>query len=279
MGLFQFNLCKYMKGVLNGKLVDVNKLPLQLLERGFNYGDGLFETIIVKNTIPRFLDFHISRLKKGMQALSMEDSLQESSLIKYINLLIEIGNLKDTGRIKLLVWRSSGGLYTPETTSTEMLLFTAPNTRRESIIHNSDIAKKINLHHSPISEFKTISALPYVLAGIEKKERKLDEIILLDNFQNISECSSSNLFWIKNDIFYTPSLNTGCIAGVMRRHILHQARLSGRQIFEVMEQASALATADQVFCCNVTGVYVFENFRGKKYNLNLDPDVAKWVNE
>ena len=65
----------------------------------------------------------------------------------------------------------------------------------------------------------------------------------------------------------------------MRRHILHQAMLTGRVVLEVLEKPETLFSADQIFCCNVTGAYVFENFEGKKLNTTLDPDIALWINQ
>lgn len=279
MGLFQLLLCKYMKGILNGKLVETSNLSPQLFERAYHYGDGLFETIMVKNGTVKLLDYHFARLKRAMRALSMESDLTEANLNEYIQKLVEVEQIKETGRIKLLVWRQAGGLYTPGTAAVEILLFAVPYIKRDSIIYKSEIAERINLTYSSISEFKTNSALPYVMAGIEKRDKGLDEIIILDNFQNLSECSSSNLFWIENNKIYTPSLKSGCIAGVMRSHILHQAKLSGRAVFEVLEKPGKLSTANQVFCCNVTGVYIFESFRNKKFDITLDPDIAAWINQ
>ncbi len=268
-----------MKGILNGKLVDVQDLSPLLFERGYNYGDGLFETIVLKNGSARFLDHHVDRLKAGMKALSMESSgITVSSLRNSISLLNDVEQIGNKGRVKLLAWRKSGGLYTPETNATEMLLFFAPFTERDLVLKKVDVAEATNLHFSRLSKYKTLNALPYVLAGIEKQEKSLDEIILLDNHQNLSECSSSNLFWIKQNIIYTPSLESGCIAGVMRKHIIQQAAQAGRTVTEVLEKVEALTSADQVFCCNVTGAYLFENFRGKKLNVSLDTDIDRWTN-
>src|SRR5690606_1335213 len=131
----------------------------------------------------------------------------------------------------------------------------------------------IRLSYSALSSLKTCSALPYVLAGIEKKSRNLDEILILDGQNRLAECSSSNLFWLKNGNIYTPSLESGCIAGVMRRHILHQARQSRIEIQEVLENPETLLTADQVFCCNVTGVYLFEKFEQTRFDTKLNPQI------
>ena len=269
-----------MKGVLNGELVEVQDLSPLLFERGYNYGDGLFETIMLKNGRARFLDHHVARLRAGMKALSMESpGITVISIQNSINLLKQVEEVGNIARIKLLVWRKSGGLYTPGTNAVESLLFFTPFTEREAIVKKVDIAEKASLHFSPLSRYKTISALPYVLAGIEKKEKGLDEIILLDNHQNLSECSSSNLFWLKDEVIYTPSLASGCIAGVMRTQIMQEAALAGRAVIEVLEKPDTLNAADQVFCCNVTGVYLFESFQDKKLDISLNPDIDRWVNQ
>src|SRR5690606_40107921 len=85
------------------------------------------------------------------------------------------------------------GLYTPLNNEANVLVTVAQPKERPRIIHHAAVSKKIKLSYSAYSTFKTSNSLPYILAGIEMKERNLNEIILTDTAGNISECSSSNV--------------------------------------------------------------------------------------
>jgi len=80
-----------------------------------------------------------------------------------------------------------------------------------------------------VSAFKTLNALPYVLAGNYRKQLGVDEVILLDTHGHLAECVASNLFWLKDGMLYTPSLNTGCIGGIIRQQFFR----SGYPLTEV----------------------------------------------
>src|SRR5690606_11606266 len=103
-----------MKGILNGELADLNEMHSLLFERGYNYGDGLFETIVIRNGNIKYLDYHMERLQNGMQLLSMEGGdITKRAVEQSIDILLKEVGIKDECRVKLLVWRQVGGLYTP----------------------------------------------------------------------------------------------------------------------------------------------------------------------
>ena len=65
-----------------------------------------------------------------------------------------------------------------------------------------------------------MSALPYVMAGIEKQNRGLDDLIILSTKDHVSECIASNIFWLRKGTIYTPSLRSGCIEGIRRAQLI-----------------------------------------------------------
>lgn len=254
----------------NGKIHHQSELSLDFQDRAFMYGDGLFETMIVKEGKIRHLGLHLERLSQGMKTLAMEApaEIHEQKLIAAINTLMGCNGYSTEARVKLQVWRKSGGLYTPQSNKVNTLITLTPFTKRSSIIHTAAIARTVTLHYSAFSALKTCNALPYIMAGIEKKARGLDEVILLDHCGNLSECSSSNLFWVKDKVLYTPALTTGCISGVARKYILQQAFLQNIAVQEVEASPETLTTADFVFCCNVTGLYFFNKIEDITYETS-----------
>ncbi len=210
----------------NGKLNKDNFFNIQYNNRGLNYGDGLFETIIYYNTEIPLFNLHWDRLQEGAGVLHLHLPFNEEQLKTFIFDLIDENGLKQKRvRIKLMVFRKEGGFYTPDSLDCHFLITVQasdklPLKRLEKVFS----ANTTFLTQTQFSHLKTISALNYVMAGIEKKEREADELLLLDNEGNIAEASAANLFFHSEDenTFYTPPLECGIIGGVTRRFLLNE---------------------------------------------------------
>jgi len=94
------------------------------------------------------------------------------------------------------------------------------------------------------------------MAGIAKKERGLDDIILLhaDPENHLAECLASNLFWFDEGVLYTPAVETGCVNGIMRQFILRIAASIGLPVDIGLYPRNRLSVAEAVFACNVSGI-------------------------
>ena len=251
----------------NDHIIDDTTLKISYDNRALMYGDGLFETIIYQNDQIQFEQFHKERLIAGMQAMNLVFSKRSTveSVFFGIYELIKKSGYK-IARIRLQVWRVSGGLYSPQNNHSHVMISCAPYKAHSGLSRETaSFSKTVMLMESKWSAFKTISAMQYVQAGIEKMQRNLDELILLDRYENISECTSSNIFWKKENIYYTPSLKTGCIDGIMRRHIID--RLNEREVeLQIGEYSKTkLLEAEEVFSCNVTGVHFISSIDDRRY--------------
>lgn len=266
--------------LFNDTLYKSTDLSFDLHDRSFMYGDGLFETMMIKKGKLRFLNLHLERLLLGMEALAMEipPFLEKENIKNALLQIAALNGFSENARLKLQVWRKPGGLYTPQQNQVNTLITASRPKERPAIIKKAAIATRVKLHYSAYSSFKTCNALPYVLAGIEMKDRGLDEIIILDINDHVSECTSSNIFWIKNGEIYTPALSTGCISGIMRKHIIQQATLNNHRVNEVKASQEVLFKADQVFCCNVTGIYLFQEIAGVSYDTAQEHKIFQWIN-
>ena len=263
--------------------------------RAFEYGDGFFETIIVQNGKILYISDHFTRIKNASQILFLQlpDGFSEDFLKKIIQKLITDNfndvdiknNIIDNNnqaifRIKIVFWRKNGGFYTPTVSenecNTHILVRVVPyeiKNIKHSVLSQNPLLKvafsdKIKLSFSSFSSYKTLNALPYILAGIEKTNRNLDEIILLDTQNNISECVAANIFWIKNDKIFTPNLQTGCVGGVMREQVIRIAKEFSIDLEEGFFQKEHLIDANCLFTTNVTGIrqiQKLENFENLTY--------------
>ena len=117
----------------------------------------------------------------------------------------------------------------------------------------------------------------YVIGAQERDLHNMEELIILDHEENLSECIASNLFWIKDEKVFTPTLSTGCINGVMRTQMKKWCQDLKVDFLEVKEKTKTLKNADQVFCMNVAGINIFETIgtneyatKGKVLNLVIE---------
>jgi 4-amino-4-deoxychorismate lyase len=225
-------------------------------DRAFQYGDGLFETLRYENSHVWFWPDHYDRLTAGMAALGLDvpsgfgaDTLHRQLL----TLIGQNGLASGPARLKIQVWRQTGGLYTP-TTRTANWLLTAQSGQPFGITQKSHLGTfdQVRLSASSVSRFKTLNALPYVLAGLYKQQHGFDDVLLLDQRGCVAECVASSLFWQTGGHWHTPSLETGCIDGIVRRQLLRTC-----PVREGLFLPDELDQAETIFCANVNGIQVF----------------------
>jgi 4-amino-4-deoxychorismate lyase len=232
--------------IFNNELLKVDKLNFHYKERSFLYGDGFFETIIVRKNIIGFWDLHFERINNALLALSLSFDLSnlEGNILK----LVQKNNVPDA-RIKVLFWRKEGGLYTPLMNDANCIIV-SEEFRKLSITEiNTDFAHNSFKMFSPISAYKTLNSLPYILAGVEAKSRNLDDLILFSNDNLVAETISSTIYYIIRSKIYTPTLKSGCIAGIIRKKLLNDKLIIEKDI-----TTNDFNTIDGAFTSNVSGL-------------------------
>lgn len=258
--------------IFNGKLYPVDRSTIDLNNRAFNYGDGLFETIRVVNGKVKLLHAHFERLKMGMEMLSLGplDMFSASVLQADIEELIKANGIFEGGRIKLVVFRKSGGFYTPQTNRFDYVITANAfahniyklNEKGLTLGLYSDVKKPIN----SLGNIKTLNALLYILAGVYKKAKKFDEVLIQNDEDFWIESSSSNLFWVKDNVLFTPPLHSACLAGVMRDTILSLAPKAKLKVVEKGATKADLIAADELFLTNaIQGIQWVSAFERKRY--------------
>ncbi|BDD08728.1 4-amino-4-deoxychorismate lyase [Fulvitalea axinellae] len=252
---------------LNGEILTNTELHLPTDDRGFRFGDGLFETIILNGHGPGVIPYHLERLTEGFRCLGMKPEAVPTTLelVEIINKLTP-DNDNGRSRIRIFAWRKGGGLYAPLSDEANLVVTWAPAPEAKEIPPAKvGICESTVLVRTAFSHCKTISALPYVMAGAERDRKGLDDLILLDAFGNVSECVSSNIFWKAEGVWFTPSLDTGCVAGVTRRRILEMADAKGITIKETRRPIRSLLMAESVFTANTGGLRNIVELEGKRF--------------
>lgn len=244
---------------LNGRIFSAEAPLLSTSNRAFRYGDGLFESIRVFEGALPFFGKHWQRLRTGMGVLKFEIPAHFSSEF-FQNEIAKLTENQGNWRIRLTVFRSGGGLYTPASNAPEFLIEATPMPGHQFELNPTGLTigifDEIRLPTFPSSHlpflqsFKTCNALPFVLAGIFKKEKSLDDCLLLNAAGRIACGSSSNVFLVKNSELLTPPLPEGCVAGTMRSMVLDVAKSLKIRALEVAIGPEDLPKADEIWLTN-----------------------------
>ncbi|WP_161887709.1 aminotransferase class IV [Pontibacter russatus] len=242
--------------LFNNHIVTDDELRLPLSNRAFQYNDGFFETIIIRQGRLRFWEAHEQRMQEAARALQLQlpPLFFSSELTERLLELATQQHALAHGRLKLKVWRAGAGLYTPETNNVDWLAAAQPTEAIYNLPLQVGVCRQTHTLYSPLSHFKGPNAPVYVQAGLEKKAHGKDDMLLLDRQSTVSEFTAANVFWIQGDALCTPPLETGCINGVLRRSILRWCLQQQVKVEECSATVEQLGRANVVFAANVTGI-------------------------
>ncbi len=255
----------------NGEIVPADSKLLSIANRGFRYGDGLFESMRLMKGQLKFADLHADRLQRGMKALKIDGySQMDAWFLKEKVEELSLRNKVKHGRLRLTVFRDAEGLYTPSQNKMGYCLELTPVEEPRYFLNSKglimDIFTDIPKPSNYLSNIKTCNSLTYVMAGIFKAQNKLDDVFLLNQNGFLCEAGSSNVFvWYQNHL-YTPALSEGCVEGVMRQVIIKIALENNIGVTEAQINPDILYEADEVFLTNATrGIQCVMGYGVKRY--------------
>lgn len=269
----------------NDQFIAIDQAILTARNRGFRYGDGLFESMRMSGGKLKFAELHADRLQAGMNALKMEGGIlfDDYFLKQKTAELCKRNKLKDNVRFRLSVYREGEGLYTPDGNKSGYVLEAGPlapggyELNKKGLIINvyDEITKPIN----KLSTYKTSNSLLYVMAGLYKQQNRLDEAFILNQHGFLCESISSNVFVIYDKQIYTPALSEGCIAGVMRNVVMKVAKTNQIPVIEAQINPEVLNEADEVFITNATsGIRWVMGYGKKRYFNEITKSLSSLLN-
>jgi branched-chain amino acid aminotransferase len=257
---------------LNGNFLPDDQPVISHRNRAFCYGDALFETIHCLGTQPQFIENHWLRLTQGMKILRMDPAGDFSLQLieRYIGKLLNKNRIFKGARIRLTVYRDEGGLYSPENNSISWFMESSALEHEKFELNHKGLYIDIyDVMHKPVnilSNLKTMNGLIFVLAGVFRNENNLDECLILNQYGRITESISSNVFLVKDERIYTPSLSEGCISGTMRYTIIELAGKAGYEIQERGILERNLLDADEIFLTNaIRGIRWIAAYKDRRY--------------
>ncbi|TDQ06887.1 branched-chain amino acid aminotransferase [Pedobacter metabolipauper] len=270
----------------NDEFIENNQPILTAQNRGFRYGDGLFESMRICNGKLKFAEQHADRLKAGMQALKIDGGnlLDEYFLRQKTAELCKKNRFKDNARFRLSVYRAGEGLYTPDQNKCGYVLEGSALTESSYELNKKglivDVYDELTKPVDKLSNYKTSNSLLYVMAGLYKKQYSLDEAFILNQNGFLCESISSNVFVVYNKQIYTPALSEGCIAGVMRGVVMGIAKSNDIPLIEAQINPEVLKEAEEVFVTNaVGGIRWVMGYGRKRYFNEMSKLLSHKLNE
>jgi len=270
----------------DGAILPVGQGILTADNRGFRYGDGLFETMLAIEGRIRLWPYHFERLLSGMRMLRFEPSAQFTTAIEQqiLELCAVNGDVAEAAhsRVRLTVFRGDGSLTDTIDTFPHYIIQSGPwpsgpdgwNTEGLVIDIFAGGCKACDAY----ATLKSNNYLLYSLAAMYGRERGLDDCLVLNSHGRLADSTIANLFYIKDHRFYTPPLSEGCVAGVMRRFLLEALPRAGYSVHEQPVSPEELAGADEVFLTNaLRGIRWVRSFRGTAYGNRLAAAVHEQI--
>jgi 4-amino-4-deoxychorismate lyase len=217
-------------------------------DRGFQYGDGLFETALLVGGRVRFLDEHCQRLLTGCARLAITPPDQPTLLREIAQVTADA----DRGVLKIIVTRGAGGRgYRPSG---------AMSSNRVVALHpfNPALQGALRLRwcdirlgrNARLAGIKHLNRLEQVLAQSEWREAEADEGLMLDTEGEVVCATSANVFVVRDGALVTPDLRFCGVQGVMRAQVIKAAAKLKLALSEEPLWPHDLATASEVFITN-----------------------------
>ncbi|MFO7745733.1 MAG: aminotransferase class IV [Psychroflexus sp.] len=276
-----------MNVFVNGEIQSSENSKFNLNNRGYNYGDGLFETIRVINSKIMFWEAHYFRLMSSMRILRMKIPMEFSPeyLEKKIVELIKANHLeKASVRVKINIHRNEGGYYTPEDNSIGYVISTKPLENAFFTLNDEDYEVELFKDHyvqsGMLSTIKSNNKLVNVLAGIYAKENDFNNCFLINEKKSVLEVTNGNIFLRKGDEIKTPPLSDGCLNGIIRKQVIEILEKSDE--YTLKEESISpfeLQKADEIFYTNaIQGVQPITKYRKKIYTCVLAKNLIGKLN-
>ena len=259
---------------INGKIISGEEPVLLAANRGFRYGDGLFETMKIWKGEILLGNYHFQRLFAGLSLMKFEiHKLLNAEILKEKILhLCKKNECEKLARVRLTVFRGNGGLY-DETGGLQYIIECWPVNESVNKLNENglviDVYPDARKSCDVFSNLKSANFLPYVMAALYAKENKLNDCLIQNTYGNIADATIANIFLIKNGIVSTPALSEGCINGVMRKYLLEKLQSANYPVQEGIVTRNDLETADEIFLSNAMYGIRWVKQMGNKTFTNL----------
>ncbi len=269
----------------NGNIQENSSISLEN-NRGFLFGDSVFETIKVLDNKVLFLEDHYFRLMASMRICRMEIPMNftmEYFESQILNLVQSLNNA-NSYRVRFSVYRDSEGFYLPKSRNIKFLVTASPLNSNVYTIgkehYEVDLYKDFYIAKQLLSTLKTNNKMLQIVGSIFAEENGYDNCLVLNDEKNVVEALQSNLFMKMGNVVVTPPLADGCLNGIMRKQVIDIINtIDGTELKETSISPFDLQKADELFLTNViSGIQPITKYRKKEYVQDFASDVLLRLN-
>ena len=243
---------------LNKKFIPLKEAKVSILDRGFLYADGVFETMRAYNGIVFHLRGHIERLSDSLKAIHINAKIDPKKTKQIINKLLKKNKLKDA-YVKIVVTRgeTSGFSILRHNQKPTIAIYVQSHKKIPAKSYEKGfklfVSRSKMSIESPIAKRKTLNYLHNILCRYEAEKKGFNEVVFINTRGFLTEAASSNIFLVKNKKLLTPSLSSGILPGITRQEVIYLAKKNlKKRVNEYLLKISDLYSADEVFLTNST---------------------------
>ncbi len=255
---------------LNGKIIPDGDGIISSGDRGFLYGDGIYETLRSYKGKPFKLAEHLERMRHSAKQLRISFEYTNTDIGEKVNKLIEKNRSQDA-YIRITLSRGTGGgrLQMDDNIEPTTLIQVKPFTPYDKKLYEEGMSLVVSdcrrSTSCPISRHKSTNLLKSILLKEEANKKSAHETIILNTDGYVAECIVSNIFMVSGESVITPSLDTNILPGITRKTILDICKDSSIPAGEELFKVAALLNADEVFITNslmeIMPVSKIENYK------------------
>ncbi|CAM4252969.1 aminotransferase class IV [Flavobacterium terrigena] len=269
----------------NGNIQDTSNIAIEN-NRGFLFGDAIFETIKVNGAKILFLEEHYLRLMASMRICRMEIPMNftmefmEEEILK----LIELQANKVSNRIRFAVFRNADGLYNPTSNDVQFVITCTGLTSEKYIVlplnYEVELFKDFHVSKHLLSTLKTNNKMINVVASVFAKENGFENCLLINDDKNVVEAINGNIFMKMGNQLITPPISDACLNGIMRKQIIAIAnKMENIEMIEKSISPFDLQKADELFISNViSGIQPITKYRKKEFTSELSKEITELLN-
>jgi branched-chain amino acid aminotransferase len=230
---------------LNGELIDDSSPAVFANDHGFLLGDGVFDTLAIHDGAPVFLDRHLRRLRNGVDRLLIANAPTDEELSSALSQLIEVNGIDDA-RARITITPGPGSSPRDRGAQPLTVISTSPLHKAPSSVSLCTVQWTRN-ERSPLAGVKSTSWGENATILRFATTNGFDNAILCDSTGRLSECTTSNVFLVIGEQIVTPSLDSGCLPGIIREVLIDEQFVSEQDLVP-----SDLALATEVFITSST---------------------------
>ncbi|HXG93582.1 MAG TPA: aminotransferase class IV [Blastocatellia bacterium] len=250
----------------NDRIVDAADARVAPTVAGLLYGWGVFTTLRIYDGAAFAFEHHWERLLRHAERARVAVPIDIEQAKRAVNELIAANSVKQ-GRARVTVIKGDAGSWRVDPNrESEILIFTSSEAQRPAADLPITISPIRILSTGPLAGVKRTAMLENLLALEEARSRGFAEAVMLNERGEIVSATAANIFWVQGDEVFTPSLSTGCVAGVTRRLVYDIAARKRLHVIEGSFTVQRLMDAREVFLTSTAReVAIVSSFDAKEY--------------